>query len=271
MENQKIKEILLDIAPSELDFTITQTGKESKRVNGLYQPDTHEILLHNKNFKTDNQLIYTAVHEYTHHLNADELIKTTGNPATPYNAKVHNQAFWAKFNSLITIAEEKGYYVIGIDQSPELTELTEKIKKEYLEANGKLMQEFGKLLAQAHKLCEEANIRYEDYIDRVLCLPRSTAKDIRKVSSVEINPAIGFDNMKVVASIRKKDERTEVENEFLNGKGPVSVREMMRQKASCSKSDSPKEKLEKEKSRLEKTIHQLSQRLEFVEESLANL
>ena len=53
MENQKIKEILLDIAPSELDFTITQTGKESKRVNGLYQPDTHEILLHNKNiYKT---------------------------------------------------------------------------------------------------------------------------------------------------------------------------------------------------------------------------
>ena len=30
-------------------------------------------------------------------------------------------------------------------------------------------------------------------------------------------------------------------------------------------------KLEKEKSRLEKTIHQLSQRLEFVEETLASL
>ena len=127
MENEKIKEILLDIAPTELDFTVTQTGKESKRVNGLYQPDTHEILLHNKNFKTDNQLIYTAVHEYTHHLNAEDLIKTTGNPSTPYNAKVHNQAFWARFNTLITIAEEKGYYGIGIDQSPELTELTEKI------------------------------------------------------------------------------------------------------------------------------------------------
>ncbi|MBQ5646788.1 MAG: hypothetical protein IIV07_06965, partial [Treponema sp.] len=117
MENEKIKEILLDIAPTELDFTVTQTGKESKRVNGLYQPDTHEILLHNKNFKTDNQLIYTAVHEYTHHLNAEDLIKTTGNPSTPYNAKVHNQAFWARFNTLITIAEEKGYYGIGIDQS----------------------------------------------------------------------------------------------------------------------------------------------------------
>ena len=35
MENARIKEILMDIAPTELDFTVTQTGKESKRVNGL--------------------------------------------------------------------------------------------------------------------------------------------------------------------------------------------------------------------------------------------
>ena len=110
MENARIKEILMDIAPTELDFTVTQTGKESKRVNGLYSPDTHEILLHNKNFKTDNQLIYTAVHEYAHHLNAENLLNTLG-VAAVYNAKVHNQAFWARFNELITIAEEKGDFV----------------------------------------------------------------------------------------------------------------------------------------------------------------
>ena len=45
MENARIKEILLDIAPAELDFSVIQTGKESRRVNGLYQPDTHEFLL----------------------------------------------------------------------------------------------------------------------------------------------------------------------------------------------------------------------------------
>ena len=135
MENARIKEILMDIAPTELDFTVTQTGKESKRVNGLYSPDTHEILLHNKNFKTDNQLIYTAVHEYAHHLNAENLLNTLG-VAAVFNAKVHNQAFWARFNELITIAEEKGYYKLSIEESPELAEITEKIKKEYLAENG---------------------------------------------------------------------------------------------------------------------------------------
>ena len=46
MNNERIKEILLDIAPCEIDFTVTQTGKESKRVNGFYKDDvyTHELL-----------------------------------------------------------------------------------------------------------------------------------------------------------------------------------------------------------------------------------
>ncbi len=271
MDNARIKEILLDIAPTEIDFTVTQTGKESRRVNGLYQPDTHEILLHNKNFKTDNQLIYTAVHEYTHHLVAEELFKTTGNPNAPYNSKIHSQAFWAKFDGLLAAAEAKGHYSLSLENSPELTELTEKIRKDYLEANGKLMQEFGKLLIRAHELCEQAHIRYEDYIDRVLCIPRSSAKDISKVAAAGVNPAIGFDNMKIVASVRKKDERDQAESEFLNGKGPVGVRALMKQKAETDKQVSPKEKLEREKSRLEKTIDQLSKRLEFVEESLAML
>ncbi|MCR5495298.1 MAG: hypothetical protein K6F15_06630 [Treponema sp.] len=274
MDNARIKEVLLDIAPTELDFTVTQTGKESKRVNGFYMPDTHEIFLHNKNFKNENQLIYTAVHEYTHHLTAEELLKTTGNASARYNAKVHSQAFWAKFNSLLLIAEEKGYYKLDWESNEELKELTEKIRKEYLEQNGRLMQEFGKLLIRAHELCNEADIRYEDYVDRVLCLPRNTAKDIQKVGAVDVNPAIGFENMKIVASVRKKDDRAEVEQEFLDGKGPVTVRELMRQKAmNCKKTgeDDQKAKLEKEKNRLEKTIDQLSKRLEFVEESLANL
>ena len=72
MNQDQIKEMLLKIEDSELDFSVTFTGKESKKVNGLYKPDTHEILLHTKNFKTDNQLIYTAIHEYAHHLIAEQ-------------------------------------------------------------------------------------------------------------------------------------------------------------------------------------------------------
>ena len=78
--------------------------------------------------------------------------------------------------------------------------------------------------------------------------------------------------MKVVANVKKKDDRAQIENDFLNGgKSPSSIREMMKQKSAAARGQDPKTKLEKEKSRLEKTIAQLTQRLEYVEESLANL
>lgn len=270
MTNDRIKEILLDIYETELDFTVTQTGKESKRVNGFYKPDTHEIFLHNLNFKSENQLIYTAVHEYTHHVVTEQKLKF--DPSYSCNSKVHTQEFWAKFGELLSAAEQKGYYSLGWESNPELKALTEDIKENYLAKNGQLMLDFGKKLSRAWELCKEADIRYEDYIDRVLCLPRSSERDIRKVSAVEVNPAIGFENMKVVASVKKKDERADLEQEFLQGgKSPSTVRELMKQKTSQSKSEDAKTKLERERSRLEKTIAQLTHRLEVVEESLANM
>lgn len=267
MENDKIKEMLLDIHSTGLEFTVTQTGKESNRVNGLYMPDTHEILLHSKNFKTEYELVYTAVHEYTHHLITEETLEINPAGGIP-NAKVHTQAFWAKFNQLLEIAEQKGYYKIDLDASPELKELTEEIRTNYIAKNGQLMVEFGKLLVKAHDLCKAANIRYEDYLDRILCLPRNTAKDVRKVASVAVNPAIGFDNMKVVAAVKKVDDRHEVEENFMSGKSPATVKELLKQKAQAAKHEDPKTKLERERNRLEKTIHQLQQRLEMIDEQL---
>lgn len=275
MENEKIKEMLLQIHESNLDFSVVQSGKESKRVNGLYKPDTHEIILHNKNFKTDEQLVYTAVHEYTHHIIAEEQLALYGSEYL-YNAKVHTQAFWARFQELLSIAEEKGFYKIDISSSPELEDLTKKIRTEYLEQNGKLMSEFGRLLIRAHALCEQANIRYEDYIDRILCLPRNTARDLKRVGSVmgsenPMNPALGFDNMKMVSAIRKADDRASAEQQLLGGKSPATVSEMMKQKSRAQNADDAKTKLEKEARRLTKTIAQLQQRLKFVEESLENM
>ena len=54
MNQDTVKDILLQIADTELEFSVTFTGKTSKKVNGLYNPDTHEIILHNKNFKYSN-------------------------------------------------------------------------------------------------------------------------------------------------------------------------------------------------------------------------
>ncbi|HAO31124.1 MAG TPA: hypothetical protein DCQ43_07260 [Treponema sp.] len=269
MENEKIKDMLLDIQDSQLEFTVVQSGKESKRVNGLYKPDTREIILHNKNFKTDNEMVYTAVHEYTHHLINEEQIIENGGKDPPNQRVSHTNYFWAKFASLIEIAEKKGYYKIDISVSPELEELTKEIREKYIVPNGQLMIGFGKALMKAHTLCEDCNIRYEDYVDRVLQIPRTAAQSVARVGTLPDEDAqLGYDNMKIIAGIKKADDRAKAQDAFKKGKSPDSVIALMKKKA---ENTDPREKLEKERARLTKTINELTQRLEYVEESLAHL
>ncbi len=267
MNQDRVKEILLEIQNTELEFSLIFTGKESKRVNGLYKPDTQEILLHNKNFTTDNQLVYTAIHEYAHHImNERKLNKTAG--LEHLKGRAHTIDFWAIFHELLDVAEEKGYYVMGLEDSPELAEVTEDIRKNYLEKNGLLMQEFGKLLSKAHQLCLDANIRYEDYLDRCLRIPRQAAKNITKVGSVPVDPSLGFENMKMIASMASAEKRALAQEQLLAGKSPDAVRFSMKKP---SPDEDPKVSLEKERVRLEKTITHLTSKLEMVEEKLANL
>ncbi len=267
MNQERVKEILLEIKNTDLEFSLIFTGKESKRVNGLYKPDTQEILLHNKNFTTDNQLVYTAIHEYTHHImNEKKLSQSAG--LEHLKGRAHTIDFWAVFHELLEVAEEKGFYIMGLEDSPELAEITEEIRKNYLEKNGLLMQEFGKLLAKAHQLCLDSNIRYEDYIDRCLKIPRQAAKNIAKVGAIPVDPTLGFENMKMIASMASAEKRAIAQEQLLAGKSPDAVRVALKKP---SPETDPKTSLEKEKTRLEKTITHLTSKLEMVEEKLANM
>ncbi len=261
MNQDQIKALLLRLENTELDFSVTMTGKKSRKVNGLYKPDSREILLHNKNFDDDNQLIYTAIHEYAHHLQCESegVLRT---------ARAHTAAFWARFHGLLEKAEKEGLYAIGVEKSDALTSLTEEIREKYLVANGRLMSEFGKLLAKGQSLCKEAGVRYEDWIDRVLCLPRSAAKTAMRVGALDINPTLGYDRMKIVAAQGTPEKRMEAERQFSAHRSPDSVKMNLSKKI---ESEDPKERLEKEKRRLEKTIAMLQSRLDQVERNLSDL
>jgi len=261
MNQDQLKALLLNIEDSKLEFSVTLTGKKSKKVNGLYKPDTREILLHNKNFDDENQLIYTAIHEYAHHLQCES-------EGALRSVRSHTAAYWARFHGLLEKAEKLGLYSIGIEKSGELAELTDEIRTKYLTENGKLMTALGKLLAKAQLLCREAGVRYEDYIDRVLCLPRSAAKTVIRVSSLDVNPSLGYENMKIVASQSTPEKRDTAEQQLLARRSPDAVKVNLNKKI---EDEDPKERLEKEKKRLERTIATLTSRLDQVEQSLSNL
>lgn len=258
MNQDQVKEKLLAIEDAPLDFSVIFSGKKSKKVNGLYKPESREIIIHNRNFTDDNLLLYTAIHEYAHHLHA---CRRGGK----LMARSHTAEFWAILHGLLEKAETVGIYKNVFASSPELEELTELIRKNYIYENGNLMKDLGKQLLRAQQLCLEIGGRFEDYVDRVLCFPRNAAKLAMKMYQYNLNPSIGAENMKLVAGIRNGEQRMAAEGALLSGKSPDEVKVQLVRKPPLQ---DPKEQLEKEKIRLERTIQSLQKRLEEVRREL---
>lgn len=82
MNQENVKQKLLQLEKVDTDFTVTFSDRKSKKVDGLYYPDRREIIIHNQNFVDENQLMYTAIHEYAHHI---QFLK----PDAPQNTRAH--------------------------------------------------------------------------------------------------------------------------------------------------------------------------------------
>ncbi|MDR2094723.1 MAG: hypothetical protein LBP76_04305 [Treponema sp.] len=265
MNQDRIKEQLLSLEDAPMDFTLIFSGKKSKKVNGLYKPDTREIVIHNRNFKNDagdkiddNLLLYTAIHEYAHHIHACL-------QGGKLSVRAHSSEFWAIFHRLLEKAEVLNIYRNVFQSSPELVQLTELIRAKYLTENGSTVKEFGKNLLKAHELCQAIGGRFEDYIDRVLGIPRIAVKTAIKMHQYNLNPSLGADNMRYLAGISNEAKRNTAAAALLAGKSPDTVKTATARKPP---QEDPRVTLEKEKSRLERTIAALTKRLEEVNQKL---
>jgi len=73
LNQDELKAALVSLHEPKVDFTLIYSGKSNKRVNGLYKLNSKEILIHNRNFTSDNMLMWTAMHEYAHHIMTTEV------------------------------------------------------------------------------------------------------------------------------------------------------------------------------------------------------
>lgn len=260
MNPDSVKELLISLKETDIDFSVCLTGKQSKKINGSYNPDRFEILLHNKNFKSDNQLIYTAIHEYAHHLVCQSVSK---------NARSHSVEFWATFHDLLDIAESKGVYTrLSSAASEKLQQLTDAAKKIEQKIE-RLEEELAKILKQIYDTCQEdGSMRYEDVVDRELQMSRVNAKRLTANGTYE-NSFITGDVKKVISAIKDSDKRQEAEQMAFEGKSLDQIKLFAAKKATvvktCSDETEQQQNLIKEKKRLEKTIQQLQNRLEDIQ------
>lgn len=260
MNQDQVKKLLVDIEGCKTEFSVIFTGKKSGMVNGLYKPLTREILIHNKNFENDGQLVYTAIHEYAHHIHCERGAFVPG-------TRSHTNEFWAIFHDLLEKAEKQGSYENSFASDPAFVEMTERIRS-LLPENGRLMLEFGKLVVEAEALCRKHFVRFEDYLDRAIGIPRTSAGAAMKAFTYQVPADLGWDAMKVVSGIKKPETRAAAIDAYLAGKSPESVKAMIK---TDKPSDDPKFRLDKERNRLERTIHTLQERLAMVESELSKL
>jgi hypothetical protein len=263
MNQEQVKTQLLQLKETTEDFLVTFSGKSSKKVDGLYHPENREIIIHNKNFEDDNALLYTAIHEFTHHLQFTE-------SAVPVSARTHTNHFWNMFHNLLFLAEDKGIYRNVFKTDPKFVELTKKIKENFVNVDARLMKDFGKFLLEAFELCFENHLSFDDYVDRELQLHRNTAKTLIKIHTNDINPEIGYENMKTVANIRGNTEREQAESAFLEGRTPDMVRAELRvQENPDTKYEKKIDYLLHEREKIERTIEKLTVKLARIEHQIS--
>jgi hypothetical protein len=261
MNQQQVKEKLMELNSEVPDFAVIFTGKKSRKVDGLYRPESKEILIHNKNHENDNQIMYTAIHEFAHHIHFST-------SAVPISTRAHTISYWNIFHTLLYQAEELGIYKNIFNTNGEFLTLTRKIRQEILVKNGHLMIEFGSLLREARALCEKYKVSFTDYLDRILNVPRASARSIIKVHSLNINPEIGYENMKTVSAIHDEMEREQAVEAFLAGHSPDMVKMRFKNKP---EENNPIATLEKEKKSIQKRITSLTVKLQEIEKRIKEL
>ena len=269
MNQDQVMGILKKLEPKAAPFKVIFSGKESRRAYGCYHPDGARIIIHNGNFKTENglregALLYTAVHEFAHHMHF-----TTA--AIPVGVRAHTREFRRIFHSLLEKAEEMSLMENPYASYPDLKNLTEEIQQKVLTTQGEQAREFGSLLIRAEALCTKHGLRFEDYVERILQFDRSTVRTIMRIPALELPPRLGYENMKLIAAERQQDRRNELTRRLLGGESRDLAKGAVKPPPSKNFEEEDMESLRREKQRLEHTIQTLQTKLHEVENRMREL
>ncbi|MCD6395969.1 MAG: hypothetical protein J7L71_00380 [Spirochaetaceae bacterium] len=262
MNQTQVKDILLRLKEDVEEFTVIFSGKKSTKVDGLYKPAAREIILHNRNTEDQNAIIYTAIHEFAHHIHVTSSL-------IPISRRAHTKEFWAILHSLLNKAENLKIYSNKFKTEADFQSLTRDIKEKFILRNGEIMKDFGKLLLKAYNLCTKYDMSFDDYVDRELGLGRTNAKQIMGIYTENLNPEIGYENMKTLTRIPQGEARIKAEEAFLSGSSPDSVKSLFINPSPVS--GDPVLRLQKEKLRIERSIVNFNKRLVEIENSLLRI
>jgi hypothetical protein len=257
MNEERVKELLCRLHECKKDFRVLFSGKKSGKVNGLYRPEGREIIIHDRNFTVDGTLLYTAVHELTHHIMDTEY----GFRGT----RSHTRQFWALFHDLLGKARREGIYTACPDRETQAAlEEARRVSREIAE----LQRRLGRLLIEVEEGCERLGLRAEDCIENGAQISRKTWRAAVKAAYLDLPAELGADVQAAVIQERDGGARQAMRAAAEAGKSVAQVKQAAQ--GPPEKADEA-ETLEAEKRRLETAVKSLTRRLLELERRLAEL
>jgi hypothetical protein len=255
MNQEDVKKRLGELYKSAFDYTVIFSGKYSKLVNGLYKPAGKEIILHNKNFANDNLLLYTAIHELAHHICMTEKGQK--------GARSHTAQFWSTFHDLLDIAEKKGIYTRVHDKKLDaLIQKARELDKKIAE----LQRVLGGILMEISDTCKKDGTRMEDVFERDINLSRKTLNYSIKAATICADEDCGQDIQKFLTGNKNEDIKSFIEEQHRTGKSAAQIQQGLQNIK--SEEMSTRDRLVREKNRIEKTIISLQKRLSDIMEEI---
>lgn len=202
-----LKDVLTRVRPERVPFTVVFSGESDRRVNGYYTPSRREITVNDRNFSTDPDIIFTALHEYAHHISMTELGVSS--------ASAHSPVFWATFHELLAIASDLGIYNYPF-KAEKFSKVTETLNGLIAES-GDIAIRIGRALVDAAELCKASGVRLDDYVMRELKQNPAWSKACMGAFFSSAPAQLGPDNQKLLASIRNPYTRRRIEKGLLAG------------------------------------------------------
>jgi prefoldin subunit 5 len=250
-----VREKLREAYPAREAFTVEFSGKKNNRVNGTYCFGTKIITIHERNFESNNDLLYTAFHELAHHLQHTEYGE--------HKKRSHTKLFWSIFHDLLEKAGEKGIYV---------RERTEAVKRLAEQAKAldreiaKLQRKLGIILGDLEDVCREDGLRFEDVLEHDVGMAKATAKKAAAAASILVDGELGQDAQALVIRAGSAEKREAIIEQVEKGKTIAQIEEMAKPRAVIIR-DAVTELL-KEKRRIEAAIKSLQSRYEEITREL---
>ncbi len=108
----ELKGALLELNPATPDFSVNvRYGEpEWEKILGFYKAETKDIFLFLVNLKTEDDIMFAAIHEFAHHVHSTRYVLPKKGEDGYKDYEWHNGDFQAIMDGLLRDAKGKGIY-----------------------------------------------------------------------------------------------------------------------------------------------------------------